>query len=278
LGQSVPPSVTGLCDACVPADSPGFTGEEEWGDFSDEALNDADFERGPVLSVWTDLRNGPPMIRNDLRAIVTWRNAAMLGVAAGGAVLLSETLDDRVRANTLRHAERWGEFSSALGTLGEPLVQGPVLTGLYGYSLWQQDAELHHLSVALITSYKFSGLGSLAIQGATHVNRPVHEWFGGEWAFPSESTATSFAIAATFDQFYGWRAALPAYTLAGLLGWSRIDEREHDLSAVFFGAAFGYVIGKSIAAEHLQEQTGVRIRPYSDPSTNASGILLEKPF
>ena len=46
----------------------------------------------------------------------------------------------------------------------------------------------------------------------------------------------------------GRSAALPTPRRAGLIGWAGIDQQQHRVSDVVFGAALGYVIGKSIGA------------------------------
>jgi hypothetical protein len=280
LSRSVPPFLTGPAGvACAPGrvHAPGYTKPDF--DFDELAGEPGTAVASrPRLGLFNDLRYAGPAIRNDLRALVTWRNGVVIGVAAGGAVLMRQHLDEEIRANTFVHGDRWGRFSSALETAGNPWLQGSVLAGMYGYSLWQQDDEAHRLSVTLLTAYKFAGLGSWAIQGATHLNRPIHEWIGGPWAFPSEQAATSFAIAAVLEEYYGWPAGIPAYLLAGLVGWSRIDGRDNDLSGVFFGAAFGYVIGHSIALQHFEEHAGLRMVPFADPLTSSSGVALQKSF
>jgi hypothetical protein len=71
---------------------------------------------------------------------------------------------------------------------------------------------------------------------------------------------------------------LPAYVLGGLISWSRIDERDHDLSDVVFGAAMGYVIGKSVADFHLGGDGHVRLAPWCHPTEGATGVILETRF
>ncbi|HTI49666.1 MAG TPA: phosphatase PAP2 family protein, partial [Planctomycetaceae bacterium] len=80
------------------------------------------------------------------------------------------------------------------------------------------------------------------------------------------------------DEYYGWPVGLPCYVLAGLVGWSRIDQREHDLSDVVFGSILGFVIGKSVAAAHMDGVTGCQVTPYYDPATHALGATFHKRF
>jgi hypothetical protein len=80
------------------------------------------------------------------------------------------------------------------------------------------------------------------------------------------------------DEYYGFEAGLPAYTLAGLISWSRIDERDHDLSDVVFGAAMGWVIGKSVAGTHLRGNGRVRVSPWMHPGEGAAGVMFDARF
>ncbi len=218
------------------------------------------------------------LLRDDAKGVVNWNNAALVTVALAGAIGMRQDLDEQILGTTTRHPRRWGKGSENLGKLGEPQVQIPVLLSLYYLSLKQQDEELHDLSGSLISAYTITGLSTLAVKGVANTDRPSLDWNGGKFGFPSYHTASSFALAAVVDEYHGPKAGLPAYTLAGLIGWSRLDERDHELSDVFFGAALGYVIGKSIAGRHLRGNSRVRILPYAHPTEGTSGLMLDLPF
>jgi hypothetical protein len=199
----------------------------------------------------------------------------ILGAALAAAIGIRQDLDDEVREETAAHPDRWGEATTVLGKLGEAPIQVPILGLVWGTSLWTHDAELNDLTHTLISAYTINGLAVLAIKGITDTDRPDPDWNGGRWGFPSFHAASSFTIAGVLEEYYGWRAGLPAYTLAGLISWSRIDERDHDLSDVVFGAAMGWVIGKSVAGTHLRNDGRVVILPWSHPYERAQGVALE---
>ena len=96
--------------------------------------------------------------------------------------------------------------------------------------------------------------------------------------FPSYHTSSSFTFAAVLNEYYGPTVGLPAYGLAGLIGWSRIDERDHDLSDVIFGATLGYVIGKSVARRRYNRDCGIRLLPYIYTPDEAVGVSVEARF
>lgn len=242
------------------------------------ALDDALAETNPRFTLGDDVRGLLPMLADDVKATVTWPNAIILGAAAGGAVAIRYHLDAEVRDNTAAHPQRWGRADDALRQFGQPEVQVPVIAAAYMYTLWAQDEETHDFMKALISGWGITSVTTVAIKGIADTPRPDPAAYGGQWGFPSYHTASTFAMAATIDEYYGWKAGLPAYAVAGLVGWSRIDQREHELSDVVFGAALGYVIGKSVAAAHHGRELGVKINPYYNPMMQSSGVILEKPF
>ena len=128
------------------------------------------------------------------------------------------------------------------------------------------------MSKSILSAYTITGLSTLAIKVIGDTDRPSLEWNDGRFGFPSFHASSSFSIAAVVEEYHGLKTALPVYALAGLIGWSRIDERDHDLSDVVFGSALGYVIGKSVARRHRSTKSHIRLVPYSHPSEPATGL------
>ena len=60
-------------------------------------------------------------------------------------------------------------------------------------------------------------------------------------AFPSGHTSSAFQGASFIQRRYGWKFGLPAYVLAGFVGYSRIEglNDRHDFWDVLGGAAVG---------------------------------------
>lgn len=231
-----------------------------------------------TISSKDDALGLPSMLWNDTLSLFTWKNALVLGAAAGGAVAVRDNLDQPVRRETAEHPLRWGEGSKVLRQFGEYSYQVPVLAGVYGLSLWLEDERLHEFSKAVISAYAINAIATVAIKGVTNTQRPTDQFENGHYGFPSYHASSTFAIAAVADEYYGWPVGLPCYCLAGLVGWSRIDQREHDLSDVLFGSVLGFVIGKTIAAAHLERNASITVLPYYDPVYRASGVTFEKRF
>lgn len=238
---------------------------------------DACTSQSTPIDVRQDLAEFLPDLRDDARAAVNCNNALILGAALAGAIGVRQSWDDSVRDYTAEHPDRWGAGSKFFGALGSVQYQTPALLAVYGYSLYEQDAELHEFTRALLSAYTFTGLTTVGIKLVANTERPTADWNGGQFGFPSFHTSSSFSIAAVVDEYYGHEWGLPAFALASLVGWSRIDERDHDLSDVLFGAALGYVIGKSVAGHRLRGDPRVRLWPYLHPEGQA-GVMAELPY
>jgi membrane-associated phospholipid phosphatase len=81
---------------------------------------------------------------------------------------------------------------------------------------------------------------------------PVYKSVSSFDAFPSGHTAAAFSIATVFATQYSNIKAVPiiSYSMATLVGVSRLTEHAHWSSDVFVGALFGYVCGKEVVAHY----------------------------
>jgi hypothetical protein len=87
---------------------------------------------------------------------------------------------------------------------------------------------------------------------------------GGDFAFPSGHTATAFAMAPVLMKHFGWKAGVPAYTLAAATALARLEERNHRTADVLVGAAIGLVIGSEVTSKGglraIREHVAIRGR------------------
>lgn len=81
-------------------------------------------------------------------------------------------------------------------------------------------------------SFAGTAVSTLALKKLVDKERPN----GDSEAFPSGHAATAFAGATFLHRRYGWRDALPAYVLAGYVGWTRVHADEHEVEDVLGGA------------------------------------------
>lgn len=82
---------------------------------------------------------------------------------------------------------------------------------------------------------------------------------GGKYSFPSGHTSAAMSVAEFLRRRYGWEYGLPAYALAGFVGYSRVESQEHYPHDVLAGAAIGflssYVFTRPFHGFHAQPMT-----------------------
>ena len=176
-----------------------------------------------------------------------WDNLIVLGTALGGSLALRGDVDQDVRNCTGEHPDRWGEGSKVLGDFGSSNIKSRSSSVLTRSRSGTQDEWHHDMMTSMISAYTIFGLSTLTIKGIADTKRPSDGWNGGSYGFPSWHDGSLFCMSAVIDEYEGHWIGVPLYILSGLVGWSRIDARDHDLSDVVFGGVLGYVIGKSVA-------------------------------
>ena len=227
-----------------------------------------------VDDAWTFL----PRLGHDALAVANWNNLAILGVALGGSLAVRSTLDNTVNNWTAEHPDRWGQGSKIIGDFGVAQYQVPVILGAYIYTVYTQDYYQHDMMMSLISAYTLFGISTVSIKYIADTNRPSDTWNGGRLGFPSWHDGSMLCMAAVLDDYEGHWIGYPLYVFAGLIGFSRIDTRDHNLSDVLFGGVLGYVIGKSVAGKALYGDARVHILPYVHPTEGGAGVMLDVSF
>lgn len=206
-----------------------------------------------------------------------WRadNALILAGTLGASVAIRESgVDDAVRRRTVGEF-KMGDLDESVQILGNPATHFAAAGLLWAGSAATQDLKTHEFSRALGEALIVNGVTTMALKVGTNTRGPD----GDNRAWPSGHTSSAFTTAAVIHEFYGPWAGIPSLALAGLVGYQRIDSRVHDLSDVAFGAVLGYVVGASIAKEQkgdFPEIWGMKVLPYTDPQTGATGLALFK--
>jgi len=76
-----------------------------------------------------------------------------------------------------------------------------------------------------------------SLKSLVHKRRPN----GGTHSFPSAHTALAFCSAEFLQKRYGWKYGLPAFLMAGFVGYSRVYAKKHYVEDVIAGATIGFL-------------------------------------
>lgn len=184
-----------------------------------------------------------------------WGSLAFaLGAGLTGALYpLDDDINDSLSEDEI--------FGSTTNTIVD-YAFAPYTLGGVSILLWISGHASHHPKLALtgraLTESLFLTLAITYItKGIFRRTRPN----GGSLSFPSAHTSAAFATAGVLTVFYGWKAAVPSYAIASLIGVSRIDNKSHFLTDVVMGAVIGSVVGIGTAKFHKKDKPQYFITP-----------------
>ncbi|MDD2899873.1 MAG: phosphatase PAP2 family protein [Desulfuromonadaceae bacterium] len=201
-----------------------------------------------------------------------WLKAGLVVGATAGLFLVDEPVRDFIKKN---QSSTGDALASAGNALGDPLYVVPPLGLLYLYGHLYDDSKARRASLLATESLVISGTFAWALKTATQCHRPFTNEPPNFWykpkanemlntSFPSAHTTAAFSIASVLSEEYGTNPLVPplAYGLASLTGLSRMYDNKHWASDVFFGAALGYFVGKTVVRYHtVERQSAVMILP-----------------
>ncbi len=208
-------------------------------------------------------------LNDDNLAALAWAGLASAAMDRGG-------LDQDVAGYFERHDTFRGFSDEALYIIGAPPTQFAGAALWYVLSAQRQDDAGRQQAVTMLSALTITGGVTLGLKAVRHNDQPD----GGPWSWPSGHTASSVAVASVLHEFYGLKVGLPAYAVAGLVGWRMMDAGDHWASDVLFGATLGWVVGHTVARRHGSlEIAGFEVLPYyGRPEAPAVGLSLARRF
>lgn len=202
-------------------------------------------------------------------------NEAVLLSTLGASIAIRETgVDNAIRRRT-EGEFKLGDLDETIQIIGNPSTHFIGTGMLWLGSAATRDLKNHEVAQSLTQALCVNGITTMVLKLSTNTRGPDTD----NRAWPSGHTSSAFTVAAVVNEYYGPWVGLPSLALAGLVGYQRIDSRVHDFSDVVFGAMLGYVVGTSIAKDQkaeFPELFGMKVVPYSDPGTGATGLALWK--
>ncbi len=208
-----------------------------------------------------------------------WKKNQWIGFAAiAGATALIYTQDDEIRdffqGNRTETKDKLTKYVfDPLGTWY--LI--PIFGSLYLYGLAAKNPEAETAALVTGKAIIISGAYAVVIKQIFQRKRPYNAnppdpgYWGGPFngfqysSFPSGHTTLAFSAAAAISTFYKDKLwiGITSYSLATMVGISRIYDDEHWASDVVAGAVLGYAIGKLVVNKQTK-QSHFSFSPYSN--------------
>ena len=212
-------------------------------------------------------------------APLRWNKNQWLGFAAfAGGTALIYTQDDEIRdffqGNRTETKDKLTKY--VFDPLGSWYLV-PIVGSLYLYGLTakNQEAETAALltgkAVIISGAYVFMFKQVFQRKRPTQGEHPDPGYWGGPFdgfqynSFPSRHATLAFATATSISAYYKdklWVGVI-SYSLATMVGISRIYDDEHWASDVVAGAVLGYAIGKLVVNKQ-RKQSHFSLAPYSN--------------
>jgi membrane-associated phospholipid phosphatase len=204
-------------------------------------------------------------VRHDFHGLATPDTAFIGSIGLTGALVAhpsDHSLADWARAKDRSNAARVG------GVVGDAWFQSGLAVGLYATGTLTKSRGLASLGGDLVRAQAVNAVLTRGIKLAAGRRRPN----GGHHAMPSGHTSATMATAAIVDAHFGWKVGVPAYALAGFVGWTRVRDDAHWLSDVAAGAAIGAISARAVL--HGRHVRGWTITPTA--SAGGVGIYVVK--
>ena len=200
-------------------------------------------------------------------------------VTFGGLLFADQAIYDAVDPSSL-DGTATGRVSQTMTKFGATYGIA-FLAGFTGYGFIAKDNKALETSYLAAEAFVTSGFWTQVFKAISGRERPsVRSRPGGKWrgpfavsfsrhfsdfdSFPSGHTSTVFSLATIFAEQYSETPAVPiiSYSIAGLVGVSRVTVNRHWASDVFAGAVIGYLCAQQVLANNLSEVS--RFREHSE--------------
>ncbi|HAG92334.1 MAG TPA: hypothetical protein DCL41_10695, partial [Bdellovibrionales bacterium] len=154
------------------------------------------------------------------------------------------------------------------GNMGTGIPGAVIALATMGYGWSKENAKALGAGTSHAEALVATFIYTTALKASVNRNRPP-EYHPGSTetnrfnaSFPSGHTSTAFATAGNLMATCGPWVGVPALALAGITGYSRVQQRAHYLADVIFGATLGYTMGVGFYEHHnSSEDLGWQVLP-----------------
>ena len=221
-------------------------------------------------SIWQNIKS--PFTTNALYALYTGTALTVSLVILEDQVIdpaQKETVEDK----PLGGSSKWGD------QLGQVYPNAAYVLGMLGYGAISGDHAAYKDASLMLQATLYSGIAATALKYTVREPRPNNS--DRRNSFPSGHATTIFA----FASYVGCRHSLPwgllAYSAAGFVAYSRMNDNAHYIHDVTGGATIGTTYGLGVCMAEIK-RTGkdipVKTIGYAIPIEGGLGAGLTHSF
>lgn len=214
-----------------------------------------------------------------------WMTAGLVAAGTGFFIGMDEEIKDAFEDDS--QSSTMDTFADIFEPFGNGAFTVPALAAFYIFGHFDENDKAKRTALIATESFLITGLYTTVLKVTFGRHRPstgnsavAFDGFTTDHkSFPSGHTSTAFAIATVIaDEYEETPYINPiSYGVATLTGLSRINDKKHWASDVFFGAALGYFTSKSVIRLH-ENKKGQHFTIYPRVDSHGGGLVLSKKF
>ncbi len=189
-------------------------------------------------------------------------------------VALEDNVSDRIQAEAVED-KPLGRLSPIGDVSGQLVPNALYVAGMYLHSRISGDATSLERAKLMFEASSYAVTVSGVLKYTIREPRPNNS--RDRTSFPSGHATSAFAFASVVGAEHAWTWGVPAYLLAGLVAFSRINDNRHELHDVVAGAVLGasYGLGFHYLARPAAEAQHFYILPLEDHHGFATSWRME---
>ncbi len=187
-------------------------------------------------------------------------------------IAISTSLEDDIHGY-FSQRNTSGTTETIITSLGDAYFVGPAVVTVLILGHNSKNSRFQSFSYALTQGCLLNTGMTASLKIATSRMRPDSS---NDRSFPSGHASNSFMTATLIHQFYGNKAGIISYSIAGIISASRLKKDVHWLSDVVAGASLGTIIGLTVSRSlnAAGDQRLLEFYPAIVPSKKTFGLNL----
>ena len=205
-----------------------------------------------------------PNLLTDLRHLVSTKDNGITWGIGGASTLALLPFDEDV-SDDLSSPSTGGVMNTAT-IFGGGYVQVGGAVATYVVGRLAHHKATAHIGADLIRSQVLTGLVTHGLKRIVRRDRPqTSDSSSATFSFPSAHASATWTSATVLWRHLGWKVGVPAAAIATLVSASRVEQRQHFMSDVAFGAVIGIASGRTVTMGHSVAGHRISIAPQPVP-------------